>query len=326
MVHLSHIDLDGYGCQFVTNTVLKEKIKYVNVDYPDITEALELIVLDIQENETLLITDLNLNPVQAEFIDTQSKIKNFKIILLDHHYTGLEQSKKYDWYHLGEKCGTMLTFEYFKGPKKIEAICEMIDIYDRWLKQDEYLFQRGTYLAAIVFNYKIDSIKNVYFKIEIIRKIGYKLANTGIATEYIESLVPEYLKKILIKLCDNSSVLGYLRNPNMGLPYKMAVFPAGEFEPFLILNSICPVLFYKDISSSTFQYCSEVLLRTDESLKDSVLAKIDTKKGTMSFRSINGKASTIAKLFNGGGHNDAAGAFVNIDKDIKEVLTSYINT
>ena len=112
----------------------------------------------------------------------------------------------------------------------------------------------------------------------------------------------------------------------MGLPYKMSVFPASEIKPFLEVNSICPVIFYKDISPSTFQYCSEFLLRTEPSLSNSVLARIDTKKGTMSFRSINGQASQVAKIFGGGGHNDAAGAFIQVSNDIVKDITSFINT
>ena len=65
--HISHTDLDGFGCQLTTQKIFPDAI-YYNANYGIevkmfLKDALEQIALsDKNENIFLLITDLNLTP------------------------------------------------------------------------------------------------------------------------------------------------------------------------------------------------------------------------------------------------------------------------
>ncbi len=72
LYHLSHIDLDGYGCQYLTNLCFKEK-NFYNANYGSevsarINEIIENIKDEKDDNKErlILITDLNLLRKSAE--------------------------------------------------------------------------------------------------------------------------------------------------------------------------------------------------------------------------------------------------------------------
>ncbi|RDU67459.1 3',5'-cyclic-nucleotide phosphodiesterase [Helicobacter didelphidarum] len=148
--HLSHIDLDGYGCQFVAREFFKD-ITFYNANYgKEVMARLNAILGNIssykmrgnsntatlfgktikieqknpiQQNQTkekfiILITDLNLTLNESKFLSEQVKeLKvaglDIEIILLDHHATGEESAKMYSWYHLDvNRCATKITYEY----------------------------------------------------------------------------------------------------------------------------------------------------------------------------------------------------------------------
>ncbi|MEF3192154.1 MAG: hypothetical protein K6347_06400, partial [Campylobacterales bacterium] len=95
LFHLSHIDLDGYGCQWVSSHYLKDAI-YYNSNYGnEISARLSQMVADIRAagpNEPILalITDLNLTTPQCQQIDSavaklQEEGYSIELQLLDHH-------------------------------------------------------------------------------------------------------------------------------------------------------------------------------------------------------------------------------------------------
>jgi len=120
LYHLSHIDLDGYGCQLITKEYFKD-INFYNSNYGnEISQKIERIILDIENDDKntalVLITDLNLTLQQASYLDKKLKEseKDIELLLLDHHKTGLECSQKFQWYKLDEKrCATKITYDYF---------------------------------------------------------------------------------------------------------------------------------------------------------------------------------------------------------------------
>ena len=122
--HLSHTDLDGYGCQFITKTSGIDAL-YFNSGYGNeidarIEEMTRAVRTDKPKEALWLITDLNLTSSQCQNIESTlhhllAEGYKVKIQLLDHHTTGFEQSQTYTWYHLDEsRCATSITFEYFK--------------------------------------------------------------------------------------------------------------------------------------------------------------------------------------------------------------------
>lgn len=181
--HLSHVDLDGYGCQALMEGYLTSiskykdiKYKFYNSNYGDeILEKLETLInneivgksKEELEETLVLITDLNLTEEAAAFIDSQKKKYGFKLILLDHHKSGESVSKNYDWYYLTEgKSGTLLTYEFIKSdylveddlnPELNEEIerfvlknnygVECINTYDLWKQSEEFNFVIGSNLS-----------------------------------------------------------------------------------------------------------------------------------------------------------------------------------
>ncbi len=151
--HLSHIDLDGYGCQFLSNQFFKDS-SYYNSNYgKEVVARLEQIFSNIEQENferfLILITDLNLTTNEAEMINqfiSQSS-KDVDVQLLDHHATGSDCAELFKWYFLDtERSATKITFEWlcknFKGPqkKRLEKLKELvnsIDSYDIWREEDK---------------------------------------------------------------------------------------------------------------------------------------------------------------------------------------------
>jgi len=110
--HLSHTDLDGYGCQLITKKIFPDAVFY-NANYglevkmfmQDILEQIKLSPKD--KDIFFMITDLNLTMNEAKNLNKQiDKFNNngykIKLQLLDHHGTGQKSADKFGWYYLVE--------------------------------------------------------------------------------------------------------------------------------------------------------------------------------------------------------------------------------
>ena len=181
LFHLSHTDLDGYGCQFITKKVFPSAVFY-NANYglevklfsEDILAKIE--ALDKSENVLFMITDLNLTLDESKKLN--HKIKklnedgyNIKLQLLDHHGTGLKCSQKYDWYFLDtSRSATKITYDYFcENYSEFKDLCEenfetlidAINAVDIWL-EDEELFEFGKVCMSMIS--KSYEINNILFR------------------------------------------------------------------------------------------------------------------------------------------------------------------
>ncbi|WP_419673361.1 hypothetical protein [Aliarcobacter butzleri] len=97
LFHISHTDLDGYGCQLVTNEFFKDAIFY-NANYGlEVKLSIKKVLDDIknykEEKILFIISDLNLTLQESEELDNEINILindgfNIKLQLLDHHITG----------------------------------------------------------------------------------------------------------------------------------------------------------------------------------------------------------------------------------------------
>ncbi|EJB38091.1 3',5'-cyclic-nucleotide phosphodiesterase [Helicobacter pylori] len=159
--HLSHIDLDGYACQLVSKQFFKNTQCY-NANYgrevsARIYEILNAIAQSKESEFLILISDLNLNLNEAEYL--QDKIqehclqnKNIQIQLLDHHISGKEVAESFHWYFLDtNRCATKIVYEFLKKhyailePKNttwLEPLVEMVNSVDIWDTQG-YGFELG---------------------------------------------------------------------------------------------------------------------------------------------------------------------------------------
>lgn len=185
--HLSHIDLDGYGCQYITQNFFKD-IVFFNANYgKEVGVRLKSIIQAIQQEETqnlrdsyprqkneyesnkilILITDLNLSLQECKFLQKSleylkiqgSGTKNIEILLLDHHITGQENALLYDWYHIDtSRCASKITYEYLKSrfelldPSKekfLDSLVNVINAVDIW-KEEDSGFELGKVLMRMI--------------------------------------------------------------------------------------------------------------------------------------------------------------------------------
>ena len=164
--HLSHIDLDGYGCQLIMS-FSAYKIKNYNANYgAEVKQKLDLIIETIKKDKKtpayILITDLNLSADESRWLNnevkklTESKY-DIEINLLDHHGSGEDSSNKYDWYYLDtSRCATKITYDYAKEnfelnqPKWMQKMVDVINAVDLWKMEEKEDFEYGKVCMRLV--------------------------------------------------------------------------------------------------------------------------------------------------------------------------------
>ncbi len=157
--HLSHTDLDGYTCQFITKKLYPDGY-FVNANYgEEVMVRINEILAHVESeggDAFFLITDLNLNEEEAEYLDQKvkeiSQTKQVKLQLLDHHLSGLETSMRYSWYHLDStKSASLITYEHFKNETLLpyETLVHAVNAVDIWLS-DNPLFEFGKVLMRAI--------------------------------------------------------------------------------------------------------------------------------------------------------------------------------
>lgn len=318
--HLSHTDLDGYGCQFVINHYFKNCV-FFNSNYgreinDNFTMILNAINLDLQERAdekfVVLISDLNLNLAQCEEFEAALQGKNAKLLLLDHHQSGFECAQKYGWYLLdSSRCATKIVYEFFStlcgADEKLAKLVAVINAVDIWLKDDAN-FELGKVFLAMISTAK--EINRVMFSTQNIDYMFFLLAH---ASEFIGK------ERANIALEDN---LHFLKKD----------FFKGEKDDTLgnLLSNFVVRLLSEHKDRLSVQYEGHRGILTYSIGNTSVIGNdflvqnpefdffIDVSaKKTLSFRA-NGKVDVSAmakKLVGGGGHKNASGGLFVAYKD-----------
>ncbi|MDD3770968.1 phosphoesterase [Sulfuricurvum sp. IAE1] len=163
--HLSHIDLDGYSCQLVMAQTPHTMISY-NANYgAEVMDRLEEIIESLKKNKqeaTILITDLNLYPEEAKWLNNEvNRLNdngwNVTITLLDHHGSGRETAAQYPWYYLDtERCATKITYDYaceHYGLERggwLEAFVAVVNAVDLWKQNEEADFEYGKVCMRLI--------------------------------------------------------------------------------------------------------------------------------------------------------------------------------
>ena len=122
--HLSHIDLDGYGCQYLS-TKCFIAIDCYNANYgPEVSARLGEIVTKIEQDKfihgdsierLILISDLNLTTKEGTWIEKEAIRIGAKLQLLDHHATGASAAERFAWYKLDTtRCATLITYDWLQ--------------------------------------------------------------------------------------------------------------------------------------------------------------------------------------------------------------------
>lgn len=163
--HLSHIDLDGYGCQYLSMQCF-DTIECYNANYgPEVSARLGEIVSKIEQDAFLhgdqierliLITDLNLTTKEGTWIEKEAIRIGAKLQLLDHHATGASAAERFAWYKLDtSRCATRITYDWlqthydFDKANDLASIVQAINAIDIWVSEDK-LFEYGKVMLGMI--------------------------------------------------------------------------------------------------------------------------------------------------------------------------------
>lgn len=315
LFHISHTDLDGYGCQLITNELFKDAYFY-NANYGlEVKLALKKVILDIKNHKDekilLLISDLNLTLQESEDLYNevlwlQNDGFDITLQLLDHHITGKQSAAKFSWYFLDDKrCATKIVYDFMieKFDAKIEYLKELVDsinAVDIWLEKDEKNFEFGKVLMSIIVKAKeinsilfanLDRDYKIYLLKNSIKYLNLEAGHIKLDND-VHFLKKEFLKDSFDDTLDNLSA-SFLVKCLDDIKDELTITYMGHKGLLTYcLGSI-------SIPANSF-------LRAN---KDYDFFIDIGKKGNTSFRA-DGKVdvSNLAmKLANGGGHINASG-------------------
>ena len=227
LFHISHTDLDGYGCQLITKEYFKEGSFY-NANYGievklTIKKVLEEILAFKEEDILLLISDLNLTFQESKDLDRDiSKLiedgYKIKLQLLDHHISGKKSADAYYWYYLDEKrCATKIVYDYifeeydgfdFTVSSWLEPLVNAINAVDIWLDHQIKNFEFGKVVMSMIS--KVREVNNILFA-DLNRELRFYLLKE--AAKFLDEVdghikldnEVHFLKKEFLKL-DNKKV------------------------------------------------------------------------------------------------------------------------
>lgn len=321
LFHISHTDLDGYGCHLITKEYFKKGF-FFNANYGlEVKLSIKKVLDDIQnfkdEEILFLITDLNLTINESKDLNKEiNKLNengfNIKLQVLDHHATGQKSADKYHWYYLDTtRCATKIMYSYineeFDGfdldtKKWLEPLVDSINAIDIWLDNEIKNFEFGKVLLMMVS--KAREINNVLFADlnrdyrvfllkEAVKFLEQKDGNIKLDNEI------HFLKKKFLKLDEKDDTLD-------NLSAKYLVKTLENVKENLTVN-------YKGHKGLVTYTLGSISIPANAFLKANSDYDffIDIgKKGNASFRA-DGKVDVslmAQKLANGGGHVNASGA------------------
>lgn len=335
LFHISHTDLDGYGCQLLTSEMLIngqfKKGFFYNANYGNevkltIKKVLEQIKDYKEEKIFLLISDLNLTAQESKDLDRNINILNdngfnIKLQVLDHHATGQKSADIYDWYYLDiSRCATKIVYDYMceefdsytKEQKAwLTPLVSAINAVDIWLDHEVKNFEFGKVLLMMVS--KAREVNNILF--------------TDLNREYRIHLLKESCKYLNYEdgniLLDNN--LHSMKKEFLKLDEKDDTLD--NLSAKFLVKSLVDI---KEELTVTYRghkglltYClGSISIPANAFLKANLDFDffIDVgRKGNSSFRA-DGKVDVslmAEKLGKGGGHVNASGAKLN---DFKETI------
>ena len=330
LFHISHTDLDGYGCQLITKEYFKEAFFY-NANYGlevklSIKKVLEQILEYKEEEILILISDLNLTFQEAKDLDADiNKLTNdgykIKLQLLDHHISGKKSAETFSWYYLDDKrCATKIVYDYifeeYEGfdsnvSSWLNPLVNAINAVDIWLEHEIKNFEFGKVLMSMIT--KVREINNILFA-DLNREFRFYLLKE--ATKYINEIDGHikldndvhFMKKDFLKLNDKDDTLD-----NLSATYLVKTLEDVKDDLTVTYKGHKGLLTY---CLGSISIPANAFLRAN--LQYDFFIDIN-KKGNASFRA-DGKvdvALMATKLANGGGHVNASGCKF---EDFKEVI------
>ncbi len=337
--HLSHIDLDGYGCQYLT-TACFESINCYNANYgAEVTARIEEIIEDIKAEEfdgakLILVTDLNLTTKECRSLEKDAVSVGANIVLLDHHITGQSASENFPWYHLDEtKSATKITYEWLRKEfgfdyiGEYEKIVEAINAIDIWLEDSEY-FAYGKVLLGMISGAK--EVNRVLFPDEDRR---YKLTLIDFAREILQNYPLKDAPIILDDSLHSNKKEFFIEQKNdtkdnLVAEYMTKLLSKNKEQMTINYKGYKGILGY-NIGNTSLIGNAFLVANPDYDFYMDV-----NSRGTFSLRSNNKMDVSLMaqEIGNGGGHPNASGGKIEGFKDsfvyskLKDFIQEYLNS
>jgi len=325
--HISHTDLDGYGCQLISKKIFPNG-KYYNANYGlEVKTSIEIVLNEIikYKNEDIffLISDLNLTLDESKNLNRDiNKLNNegfnIKLQLLDHHVTGKPSSLKYDWYFLDvSRSATKIVFDYFmENYKEFDSLCtdtfklfiEAIDDVDIWCEDDPYFEFGKVIMRLISHSYEINASlfpqENRTYRLSLLEKAMNFIEQEDGHIKLDDEI--QNLKKEYLKLDDKNDTIDNLMS-------KHLVYLLENKKDELTIN----YKGHKGLLTYTLMNISIPANTFLKANKDYDFFVNIGRRGSTGFRATgNIDVSVLAsKLNGGGGHPNASGGSF---KDFKE--------
>lgn len=325
--HLSHTDLDGYGCQLVSKQYL-DNCRYLNANYGlEVKLSLESILNDIKndtihKNFFILISDLNLNfqeskNLNKEIEELNKQNKNVQLQLLDHHATGKDSFEKFDWYYLDiEKCATKIVYEYFMNESSnskymplakdtkawLENLIHAINAVDIWKIEEQYYFEFGKVCMQMIskareINDILFSNENREYRLSLLKDAAKYFSDDNGHIKLDDSI--HFMKKDYLNLRDEDDTID-----NISANYLVRLLATKKDDLTVTYKGHKGLLTYT-LGSISIPANAFLVENDDYDFFIDV-----SRNGGASFRA-DGKVDVsqmAQKLANGGGHVNASGA------------------
>ncbi len=337
--HLSHIDLDGYSCQMVMKYTPYKTYNY-NANYgAEVKQKLELILENIRKEKKpayILITDLNLTADESRWLQHELKKINdnycdVKLQLLDHHGSGAESAKKFEWYFLDvERCATKITYDYAKEhfdldePEWMEKYVNVVNAVDLWKQEEKENFEYGKVCMRLVtetreLNRIMFAEEDSHYKLSLLLE-AVKLINEPNAPIVLDDNIHR-LKKEFFREDEDDTL------DNLATKYVVKLLGKARKEKTIYYKGYRGYLSY-GVGNTSIVGNGFLLAYPEYDFIVDV-----SYRGTMSLRANNNvSVAQISKEWaNGGGHPNAAGGRIMGFKEqyrydkVKQQIEQIIN-
>lgn len=337
--HLSHIDLDGYGCQYLTQQCF-ESIDCYNANYgPEVTARLSEIIKKIEQDRFLhgerlepliLITDLNLTTKEGSWIEKEVMRIGAKLQLLDHHATGASTAERFAWYKLDTtRCATLITYDWlqqhygFDKAKDLAVIVQAINAIDIWLSEDTH-FEYGKVMLGMIsgareVNRILFPAQDRAFKLSLIEAARQRVSDDNAPIRLDDDL--HQIKKAFFRQEENNT------KDNLVASYVTKLLTADKQRLTITYKGHKGILGYNVGNTSIIG--NACMVEND----DYDFYMDINYRGNFSLRSNNKMdvSAMAAHIGNGGGHPNASGGKIDGYKDsfvyaeVRKFVQDYID-
>ena len=311
--HFTHTDFDGVGCAAILKAAHPNDtvdIEYCNYDKINEKVNAFLDTNDIDEYNSVYITDISVSKEVALRIDSLGIINRSKFILLDHHKTAAWLNK-YIWAHVYDievkgdveikTSGTSLLYYYLEkngdlqhilNRGNIEIFAELARLYDTWdwtLNENYSCGQDAKDWNDILYM--------------IPRKEFLELAIAAMQTDY--PTVPESYQTVL--RVEKQRIDAYIKKK------------AKTIDEMNFLTYLTGVVFAENYISELGNELAKLNPHLD------FITIINPSSLTVSFRTVHDHldlGKDVAGILGGGGHPKSAGAKLMESELIRLVLKS----